>query len=270
MSGNERRSAWFPQNCTFARDPIAQTQRQLQGMNMTERGEGQRSWQLSPYELNVSYGQPGAAGQGADWFGPLTLITPLAPPDVARRQWDYPSGYNLSTTPRINEPVSFQTLRGLAEGYDLLRLVIETRKDQVSRLSWTIGSRDKKSSDTRIAALRTFFMRPDGIHTFGDWLRLLLEELFVIDAPALYMSRDRGGRLTALLPIDGATIKPVIDDWGRTPAADHRGWPHALSHRLPASSHVDNERCGEHRRQCAGDNIEQRQFSILQRRDGLL
>ena len=184
---------------------------------MSERGEGQRSWQLSPYELNVSYGQPGAAGQGADWFGPLTPITPLAPPDVAGRQWDYPSGYNLSTLPRIYEPVSFQTLRGLAEGYDLLRLVIETRKDQVARLTWTISARDKKSSDPRAAALRAFFARPDGMHTFGDWLRLLLEELFVIDAPALYLSRDRGGRLAALLPIDGATIKPVIDDWGRTP-----------------------------------------------------
>jgi hypothetical protein len=184
---------------------------------MTERGEGQRSWPLSPYELNVSYGRPGAAGQGADWFGPLTPITPLAPPEVAGRQWDYPSGYNLSTTPRIYDPVSFQTLRGLAEGYDLLRLVIETRKDQVARLTWTIGPRDKKSSDPRVAALRSFFMRPDDMHTFGDWLRLLLEELFVIDAPALYMSRDRGGRVTALLPIDGATIKPVIDDWGRTP-----------------------------------------------------
>ena len=31
------------------------------------------------------------------------------------------------------------------------------------------------------------------------------------------MSRDRAGRLLGLLPIDGATIKPVIDDWGRTP-----------------------------------------------------
>jgi hypothetical protein len=184
---------------------------------MTERGEGQRTWQLSPYELNVSYGQPGAAGQGADWFGPLTPITPLAPPEVAGRQWDYPSGYNLSTLPRVYEPVSFQTLQGLAEGYDLLRLVIETRKDQVARLTWTISARDKKSSDPRAAALRAFFARPDGVHTFGDWLRLLLEELFVIDAPALYMSRDRGGHLTALLPIDGATIKPVIDDWGRTP-----------------------------------------------------
>jgi hypothetical protein len=183
---------------------------------MTERGEGQPTWQLSPYALNVSYGQPGAAGQRADWFGPLTPITPLAPPEVAGRQWDYPSGYNLATTPRIYEPVSFHTLRGLAEGYDLLRLVIETRKDQVARQTWTIGPRDKKSNDPRAAALTAFFARPDGTHTFGDWLRLLLEELFVIDAPALYMSRDRGGRLTAL-PIDGATIKPVIDDWGRTP-----------------------------------------------------
>ncbi|MEW6438920.1 MAG: transglycosylase SLT domain-containing protein [Pseudomonadota bacterium] len=185
---------------------------------MIERGAGQPSWPLSPYEVSVSYGQPGAAGQGADWFGPLAPITPLAPPEVSGRQWDYPSGYNLATTPRIYEPVSFHTLRGLADGYDLLRLVIETRKDQVARLVWNIGPRNKQpGADPRLATLRQFFARPDGLHSFGDWLRLLLEELFVIDAPTLYLQRDRGGRLTALLPLDGATIKPVIDDWGRTP-----------------------------------------------------
>jgi hypothetical protein len=187
-------------------------------MFMIQRGDGQPTWALSPYEVSVSYGQPGAAGQGADWFGPLAPITPLAPPQVSGRQWDYPSGYNLATTPRIYESVSFQTLRGLAEGYDLLRLVIETRKDQVARVVWNIGPRNKQpGNDPRLAALRQFFMRPDGLHTFGDWLRLLLEELFVIDAPALYLQRDRAGRLAALLPLDGATIKPVIDDWGRTP-----------------------------------------------------
>jgi hypothetical protein len=42
--------------------------------------------------VSVSYGQPGAAGQGADWFGPLAPIMPLAPPQVSGRQWDYPSG----------------------------------------------------------------------------------------------------------------------------------------------------------------------------------
>ncbi len=185
---------------------------------MAERGAGQPSWPLSPYDLNVNYGKPGAAGLGPDWFGPLEPITPLAPPEVAGRQWDFLSGYNLSTFPRGYAPISFATLRGLADGYDLLRLVIETRKDQVARLSWTISARDKKASaDPRLAAVRKFFSKPDGRHGFADWLRMILEDLFVIDAPTLYMSRDRAGRLLGLLPIDGATIKPVIDDWGRTP-----------------------------------------------------
>jgi hypothetical protein len=65
--------------------------------------------------------------------------------------------------------------------------------------------------------VKNFFARPDGIHGFADWLRMLLEEVFVTDAPALYMSRDRGGQLKALMPLDGATIKPVIDPWGRAP-----------------------------------------------------
>lgn len=185
---------------------------------MVDRSAGQRSWPLSPYDLKVTYGKPGAAGLGPDWFGPLEPITPLAPPEVAGRQWDYLSGYNLSTFPRGTAAISFATLRGLAETYDLLRLVIETRKDQVARLSWTISARDKKTSgDPRITALRKFFTKPDGRHGFADWLRLILEDLFVIDAPTLYLSRNRAGQLVGLLPIDGATIKPVIDDWGRTP-----------------------------------------------------
>ena len=186
---------------------------------MSQRGAGQKSWPLSPYDVSISYGKPAAAGEGANWFGPSDPISPLAPPEIAGRQWDFPAGYNLATRPRGYESISFATLRSLADGYDLLRLVIETRKDQASRLGWTINTRDKKApaDRDRILAIKTFFAKPDGLHCFADWLRLLLEELFVIDAPALYMNRDRAGRLTALLPIDGATIKPVIDDWGRIP-----------------------------------------------------
>jgi len=43
---------------------------------------------------------------------------------------------------------------------------------------------------------------------------MLLEDLFVIDAPTLWRQRARGGELVALHPLDGATIKRVIDDWG--------------------------------------------------------
>ncbi|HUB65221.1 MAG TPA: phage portal protein [Methylocella sp.] len=194
---------------------------------MVERGAGQRSWPLSPYEVNVSFERIGAAGEAANWFGPLDPITPLAPPEVAGRQWDYPAGYNLSTLPRPYEPITFSTLRGLADGYDLLRLVIETRKDQAARQSWSFTARDKSARSAmdaeRIAALTRFFIRPDGIHGFADWLRILLEEVFVTDAPALYLSRDRGGRLKALMPLDGATIKPVIDPWGRPPQPYYDG-----------------------------------------------
>jgi Phage portal protein len=190
-------------------------------MIMAERGAGQRSWPLSPYEVNVSFARSNAAGEAENWFGPLEPINPLAPPEVAGRQWDYPAGYNLSTLARPFEPVTFATLRNLADGYDLLRVVIETRKDQVSRQSWNIVARDKTANldknAARINALKNFFGKPDGLHAFADWLRILLEEVFVTDAPALYMSRDRGGRLRALLPLDGATIKPVIDPWGRVP-----------------------------------------------------
>jgi hypothetical protein len=185
---------------------------------MNERAAGQRSWTLSPTDLYVSYG---STGQGADWFGPLEPMKPLAPAEAAGRQWDYPAGYNLTTITRPYEPVSFNMLRGLADSYDLLRLVIETRKDQVARLRWTIRKRDKcvrQNLDAhRIAELTAFLRKPDGQHGFADWVRLILEDLFVIDAPALYMQRDRSGRLKALMPLDGATIKPVIDDWGRTP-----------------------------------------------------
>ncbi len=194
---------------------------------MVDRSAGKRSWSLSPYEVNVSFTPSSPTGGAANWFGPLTPITPLAPPEVAGRQWDYPSGYNLSTLPRPYEPVTFATLRGLADGYDLLRLVIETRKDQASRQSWTICARDRTASAAanadRIEAAKAFFKRPDGSHGFSDWLRILLEEVFVTDAAALYMSRDRGGRLRALTPLDGATIKPVIDAWGRTPQPYREG-----------------------------------------------
>jgi hypothetical protein len=188
---------------------------------MAERGVGQRSWPLSPYEVTVSYAAATKPGEVSDWFGPLAPVTPLAPKDVAGRQWDFPAGYNLSTLSRPYEPVTFATLRALADGYDLLRLVIETRKDQAARQNWTIRPREGHSCAScdpeRIAAAKRFFGRPDGIHNFSDWLRILLEEVFVTDATSLYISRDRSGRIRALMPIDGATIKPILDPWGRTP-----------------------------------------------------
>ncbi len=78
-------------------------------------------------------------GKGpADWFGPGEPMAPMAPPEVKGRQFDYPVGWNLRQQPRGDEAVSFADLRALAHNCDLVRLVIETRKDQLCKLKWGV------------------------------------------------------------------------------------------------------------------------------------
>jgi len=199
----------------------------------------------SPYQIQVSYGASKATssngiarGTGADWFGPLNPLNPIAPPDVAGRRFDFPPGYNITTRPRAYEPIGFHELRAFADAYDLIRLVIETRKDQMERQRWRIRLRTPSltlprsrgregwgrsatviDADTqvRIIAVEHFFHKPDGVTRWKTWLRALLEDMFVIDAASLFCQRTRSGQLFALHQLDGATIKRVIDDWGRTP-----------------------------------------------------
>ena len=93
-------------------------------------------------------------------------------------------------------------------------------------LKWTIQKRDVESTannesqrkDRKIDEAIAFFQSPDKEHTWADWLRILLEDLFVIDAPCIYPRKTLGGDLFALEVIDGATIKRVLDNTGRLPA----------------------------------------------------
>ena len=214
-------------------------------MSEQVKDAGQSTSPLSPYQIQVSYGASKttsssgiARGTGADWFGPLNPLNPIAPPEIAGRRFDFPPGYNIVTRPRAYEPIGFHELRGFADAYDLLRLVIETRKDQMERQRWRIRPRTPSltlprsrgregwgrsgavlDADTqaRVIAVEHFFHKPDGVTRWKTWLRALLEDMFVIDAATLFCQRTRSGQLFALHQLDGATIKRVIDDWGRTP-----------------------------------------------------
>jgi hypothetical protein len=178
-----------------------------------------------------------------NWFGPLQPLEPVAPAFDQPRRFDYLTGLNIQYQPRGEEGVSFAQMRALAESYDLLRLVIETRKDQVERLRWNIRPKVGQaapSNDPRITALEAFFRKPDGQHRWGSWLRMLLEDLFVIDAATLYKARSVGGDLLALEPVDGATIKVLIDDQGRTPAAPDPAFQQVL-HGVPKADFSRDE-----------------------------
>lgn len=160
---------------------------------------------------------------GSAWMGPSQPIAPIAdkPSDETRgRTFDYPVGQNLQIAPRATEGTTFAQLRGLADALPILRLVIETRKDQMARLSWRIAPRDEdKPSDQRCIDAQIFFRRPDQMHDWQDWLRMLLEENMVTDAATIYPRPNAGGGIFGFDLIDGATIKRVIDGYGRTPTA---------------------------------------------------
>lgn len=182
---------------------------------------GGREIALNP---GYSFGgyQIGSQGQGADWFGPGKPMAPQAPEEVKGRAFDFPSSVNLLTSNRPASPITYDTLRAFAESYDLLRLIIETRKDQMERLRWVIQLKDPKDKlspqkRNRIKELTKFFMKPDGEHHWNQWLRMLLEDVFVVDSLTLHKRRTRAGQLIALDQIDGATMRRVLDDWGRTP-----------------------------------------------------
>ncbi|WP_372395288.1 phage portal protein (plasmid) [Azospirillum sp. HJ39] len=162
-------------------------------------------------------------GAAMDWFGPSQPLQPAAPAEVKGRAWDFPTGTNLQTRPRGTEGVSFEQLRALADGYDLLRLAIETRKDQLCRVPWSIQPQQRPDQqmrdkpDQRCADLEAFLKFPDRRRPWARWLRTLAEDLFVLDAPSLYVRRSVGGDVYSLDVIDGATIRPLVGADGRSP-----------------------------------------------------
>ena len=166
-----------------------------------------------------------------DWFGPSQPIQPVAQEQAEGRVLDYRPGYNLLQRPReeTESGITFYQLRALAENCNFLRLVIETRKDQMEKLTWAIQPRLKvgqkpsevrsaRLKDKRIEQIEAFFQKPDGNNNWTTWLRQLVEEVLVTDAVTVYRRRNKAGELFGLQQLDGATIKRVIDDKGMTPA----------------------------------------------------
>jgi hypothetical protein len=170
----------------------------------------------------------------------------MAPQDDVRgRQFDYQTALNINYIPRATEAVSFQLLKYLSQNWPLLRLVIETRKDQVEAQNWTIlpreagkGKRPASSPRTgKIKEITAFFASPDKRLDWSQWLRAVLDQHFVYDGVALYKQRNRGGALYALQQVDAATIKPLIDSKGRLPLPPSPAYQQVLKG-VPASDYT--------------------------------
>lgn len=153
--------------------------------------------------------------------GPIPAGQPVQDPrHAAPIRWSFPYANNQVWTPRGKAKTPFALLRALADTDDIIRICIETRKDQMSSLGWDIVPRDKKQGAelaAKINAARAFFQKPDRRRDFSTWLRMAIEDVLVVDALSIYCRRTRGGGLYSLELKDGTTFLPLLDEDGDTP-----------------------------------------------------
>ncbi|HKS72935.1 MAG TPA: phage portal protein, partial [Terriglobales bacterium] len=167
-----------------------------------------------------------------DWFGPLQPLRPAAPQGTEPRRFEYVLGQNIIFEPRANEAIAYQTLRAMADATDLMRMVIETVKNEMKRSQWEInapikigetrGQRKKREeADPIIGEIKTLLRHPDGIHPWETFAGEIMEDMLVIDAPAVLVRRTPDGKkVKNLIPVNGATITRYINTSGLTPIYD--------------------------------------------------
>jgi hypothetical protein len=188
----------------------------------------------------VTYGLTGG------WFSPQLPLQPQHQ-ETAGRRFDYLAGYNISTRPRRDSGIDFYSLRNFAKFYDILRILIEKRKDQISNFDWSVvptdeavASGENKDELTERAAAATKFLKfPDGRQKWNTWLRSVAEDMIVLDAIALWPVYE-GKQLLRLDIIDPSTIKLVIDESGRTPEPPFPAYQQVL-HGVPTADFLKTE-----------------------------
>ena len=164
----------------------------------------------------------------SSWASPNNPIRPTAQLATGVRTWDFRPGINLNFTPRGDSPITFQQLNNVANSFDLCRLIIERRKNQVVNRPWVIrvktqpgelkAQRLKREGTTpNVARVSKLLRFPDGYHPFDKWIRMWLEDLLVYDAPVISPVQNMLGDVMALRTISGTTITPLVDQQGFVP-----------------------------------------------------
>lgn len=160
-----------------------------------------------------------ALGYEDPWLSAGSPVSPRLPEGEPPRAFQYTPGVNMQMVPRSTELIPFQMLRNLSE-YSLVRIVIERIKESIKAHEWDIVADDENLNEQYaedIATVKELFELPDRRQTWDTWIGQLLEDLLVIDAPAIYARRTYDGRIWGLELVDGSTIKVLVDDRGYQP-----------------------------------------------------
>jgi 8-oxo-dGTP pyrophosphatase MutT (NUDIX family) len=151
-------------------------------------------------------------------FSPGRPINPYSGYSVEPRQFDFQTGVNITVRPRQGR-VSFGALRDLTSVYDVARMCIDHRIDSFRSFEWSVVPEEGESGDltSALSAGQAAMAKPDGRRPWSSWISMYLEDLFRYDAGTIYKRRDRVGRCIGLEIVDGTTIAPMLDEYGRLP-----------------------------------------------------
>lgn len=167
--------------------------------------------------------EQGMQQSGMDSAAPLSPgrpIDPMMPVTAPPREFQYQIGANISGRPRSTEKMNFEVIRSLIENYDIAQMCIDVRQDELKNIEWDIVPINEEDGDlykSEIQKLRSFFMKPDGENDYSTWLKKIDYDRLAFDALSMWKERTRDGKIAYLQPVDGTTIVPMMDYFGRRP-----------------------------------------------------
>ncbi len=128
----------------------------------------------------------------------------------------------IAPTRRPDSILSLEDIRRFADTYDVLRSVIQHLKREVFAVPLEFVPKDEKDKSpethAQIKEAEAFFATRGGLGGFGktrkEFEGMILEDLLVIGAGAIYYQPNRVNRPFQAIPFDSATIRPRVDAYG--------------------------------------------------------
>lgn len=238
-----------PNKAPILEQPIPQEQRRQPnirpgGTNFTPVSQLMGYRPISDNVISTMYQNFGPQAEQDSLYSPGAPLRPIPglTPKFGPRTFSYNVGYNIAQLPRGTEQYSFADLRSLASMYDGIQMCQQVWFDYISKLELVIEPRPDlidEEQDTSlyqddIQQYLDFFAFPDKQHDLHEWLCMAVKDQLEIDALAIFVRKDKVGRPYALDLLDGATIKPLIDDRGRRPEPPFPAYEQFI-HGLPAT-----------------------------------
>jgi hypothetical protein len=155
------------------------------------------------------------------------------------RRYEYPVAWNVQVAQSRDVP--FTLLRSVADQCDLVRRCIEFVKSSIASMVLDVSlstdatqrilsetstsshvaaaAQARQSLTPEIQRIKDFWLMPDRVNGLNTsaWVSVLLEEVLVLDAPAIYPQMNVAGGMHSLIVLDGSTIKPLLDEYGNRP-----------------------------------------------------